>query len=66
MRYEIKDIDGKTIKTGDNVADVLGWIEIPTCGSISLELSPGRWLNVQTNEDIGLSITPTPQGNEPS
>lgn len=61
MNYVIKDVDNKTVATGANVAD-LEEADLPAHGSVSIELSGGRWLNFLTSEWLIVKITTQPEG----
>lgn len=64
--YILKDYEGKEVGSGVIELEGIKRLnhEIPTHGSISLELGPGQWLNIMTTEDVFLSLTGKPEGWE--
>lgn len=62
MRYIIRDPDDEQVGEGDDVTK-LDDSTIPTHGSISIEIQPGYWLNISTNENIFLKFGDKPKGH---
>lgn len=62
--YVIKDYDGKVLKDISGVISIgsqgiesLPLFDIPTHGSISLEVKPNTWLNFKTSEWLTITLS---------
>lgn len=60
MKYRVYDSDGVCVHYGPDISKVVDFINIPTHGSISLQLG-SMWLNFQTSEWLVLSLTELPK-----
>jgi len=49
MQYKVYEMDGTLVESGE-VTAAISALEIPTHGSISIELSDGVWIGLLTSE----------------
>lgn len=60
MNYQILDSNGKVLKIG-TMGPGFKDENLPTCGTLCVEIQPGFWLNVQTSEWMEVEYAKEPR-----